>query len=98
VGARLKAKLLAAGAEGYRSASQADHELIGDLIRAIDAVARRADELAGRITDLEVVVQEVVAVMSEDLVRILAFLEPAPDVLDDAAESDPAPPAPAPGG
>ncbi len=48
----------------------ADRALIGDLIRAVDAIAARVDMVAQRAGDLELLLQEVVDRVSEDLVRM----------------------------
>lgn len=76
VRAKVRAKVVTVAGETARSAQQDDRALIGDLIRAVDAVARRVDELGDRLGDLEALVQEVVAVTSEDLVQVLAALGP----------------------
>ncbi len=60
------------------SAQRDDRGLIGDLIRANDAVARRCDELAGRVADLEALVAEIVTVVSEDLTHVRALLATPP--------------------
>jgi len=70
---------LAAVAAGTLGPAQSyDRELIGDLIRATDALARRCDELGGRLAELEALVEEVVAVFSEDMVQVRALLTPSP--------------------
>lgn len=66
VRAKVRARVVNAAA-GVQAAERA---MTGDLVRALDAVAQRIDELAGRVADLEHVVQEVVDTVSEDLVRI----------------------------
>lgn len=53
-------------------------ELIGALIRAVDAVAARADELAQRLHSTERHLDELLKVMSEDLVQIRAVVASAP--------------------
>ncbi len=74
--ARSRLAAVAAGALG--PAQRDDRALIGDLIRATDALARRCDELGGRLAELEALVEEVVAVVSEDLVQVRALLTPRP--------------------
>ncbi len=51
-----------------------DRMLVGDLIRATDVVARRCDDLAQRIAQLEAVVEEVVRVISADVTSLRAAL------------------------
>lgn len=63
---------------------QVNRGLVGDLIRAVDVLARRVDELGNRVTALEDLVAELVVVTGEDLARVQAAL---------AARSEPTPPA-----
>jgi hypothetical protein len=61
--------------EAQRPAQQAqqdDRALIGDLIRAVDALAARCDALADRLETLERSVAEVVEVLGADLVHLRA--------------------------
>lgn len=51
-----------------------DRAVVGDLIRAVDALARRVDELGGRLAALDELVEEVVVVTGEDLARVRAAL------------------------
>lgn len=51
-----------------------DRAVVGDLIRAVDALARRVDELGGRLAALDQLVEEVVVVTGEDLARVRAAL------------------------
>jgi len=88
--ARDRLAVAAAGALG--PAQSYDRELIGDLIRATDALARRCDELGGRLAELEALVEEVVAVFSEDLVQVRALLTSGPPAAP-AADGPPAAPA-----
>jgi hypothetical protein len=57
-----------------RSAQRDDRDLIGNLIRAVDALAARVNDIAARLNDLEAIVHDVVTVTSEDLSRVLAAL------------------------
>jgi hypothetical protein len=81
VRAKVRARVVAAA----RVDAAADRSLIGDLIRAVDAVAARVDDVAGRVGNLELLVQEVLDRLSEDLVRVQAAL----GTLDDRARDDP---------
>ncbi len=56
------------------AAQRDDRALIGDLIRAADALATRCDELADRLVTLEALVEEVVCVVSEDLTHLRAVV------------------------
>ena len=73
VKARLKARISSAAASGLPD-QDADRQVVGDLIRAVDALAHRIDELGGRLMALEQLVEEVVVVASEDLTRVRAAL------------------------
>jgi len=87
---------LAVAAAGTLGPAQSyDRELIGDLIRATDALARRCDELGGRLAELEALVEEVVAVFSEDMVQVRALLTPSPADSPSASPADSPSPSPA---
>lgn len=73
VKARVKARISSAAAAGLPD-QDADRRVVGDLIRAVDALAQRIDELGGRLMALEALVEEVVVVASEDLTRVRAAL------------------------
>jgi hypothetical protein len=49
-----------------------DRDLIGELIRAVDALAARCDELADRMITLESALAELVEVFGADLTRLRA--------------------------
>jgi len=70
----IRARLAAVAADAVGPVQHDDRALIGDAIRAADAIALRADELAQRLADLEALVEEIVHVVSEDLVHIRAQL------------------------
>lgn len=85
----VRAKVKARVATAAAGVQAQDLAMTGDLVGAIDALARRIDELTGRITDLEALVQEVVELTSEELARVqIAF---------DAARDDPGSEGPASG-
>lgn len=71
VKARARARLATATAAALPDRGARD-AVVGDLIRAVDALARRVDELGARVVALEELVEEVVVVTSEDLTRIRA--------------------------
>lgn len=66
------------------ASSGQEHELLGALIRASDAIAAHSDELANRLYAVERHLEELMIVMSEELVQIRAGL---------ASKSDPSLPA-----
>ncbi len=84
VRAMVRARVVAAA----RADSAPDRALIGDLIRAVDAVAARLDDVTARVGNLEVLVQEVLDRLSEDLVRVQAALGTL-DTLDDRTHDGP---------
>ena len=49
--------------------------LLGDLIRAVDALAMRSDELSERVANLEVIVNDVARILGSELTRIRAEIE-----------------------
>ncbi|HEY1734213.1 MAG TPA: hypothetical protein VGG23_07190, partial [Acidimicrobiales bacterium] len=51
-----------------------DRAILASVIQAVDAVAQRCDEIAGRVAELETAINEVVDVLSADLVRARAEL------------------------
>jgi len=55
-------------------AQRRDRALIGSLIRAVDTLATRCDELAVRVESLETVLGEVADAASADLTRIRALV------------------------
>ncbi|MGH9093481.1 MAG: hypothetical protein ACRDZR_19175 [Acidimicrobiales bacterium] len=71
VKARARARLASAAAAAMPDRGPRD-AVVGDLIRAVDALASRVDELGGRLVALEELVEEVVVVTSEDLTRVRA--------------------------
>lgn len=52
----------------------ADHRLIGDLIRAVDAIAARVDELSERVNTHATTTHDVARVLSEELSQLKADL------------------------
>jgi hypothetical protein len=55
--------------------SPADRELIGEVIRAADALAARCDQLSERVMALEGALAEVIEVLGADLVRLRAAVD-----------------------
>ena len=73
-GAGVRAKVRARVVASARADAAADRGLIGDLIRAVDAVAARVDEVTARVGNLELLLQEVLDRTSEELVRVQVAL------------------------
>jgi hypothetical protein len=51
-------------------AGSVDREIVADLIRAIDALATRCDELADRLEHQQIVVDDAVNIFGEELTRL----------------------------
>ncbi len=84
---RLRAKSRA-GIERIRG--RADHELIGDLIRAVDAIAARCDEIcAGRLSHQEIVTSEVAQALGQEVTRLRAAVGHLADRNDPTGPSQP---------
>lgn len=62
-----------------RGLGSADHDVVADLIRAVDAVSARCDELAERLSAQQVIVAEMADIFSEELTRIRSASAPPPD-------------------
>lgn len=67
-------RLAEAGIAPLRRSHDADREMLGEVIRSMDTLARRVDELGTRIYELEALVEEVVMVTGEELTRVRAAL------------------------
>lgn len=68
----------AVAAAALGPAQHHDRALIGDLIRAVDALAERCDTLADRLEALEALVAETVEVLGADLTRLRADVRAVP--------------------
>ena len=55
-----------------RIVTGADHRLLGDLVRAVDAVAARCDELSERAVNCEIVVDDLARILGEEVTRLHA--------------------------
>jgi hypothetical protein len=53
----------------------ADRRLLGDVIRALDAVAARCDELSDRVNNIEITVDDVSRILGEEVTRLRATVE-----------------------
>jgi hypothetical protein len=61
---------------GNRVQGSVDQVFIADLIRAVDAVAARCDELSDRLQHQQIVLDDAVTIFGEELTRIRAELAP----------------------
>ena len=52
-----------------------DRKMLGDLIRAIDALASRCDELSDRVNSLELTVDDMARILGEEVTRLRAAVE-----------------------
>ena len=59
---------------GNRLPASVDQVFIADLIRAVDAVAARCDELSDRLQHQQIVLDDAVTIFGEELTRIRAEL------------------------
>jgi hypothetical protein len=92
---RFRARVAATSGALASPAQRDDRALIGALIRAVDALARRCDELADKVADLESVLAEIVDTVGSDLVAIRAALSAGPPA--GSPPGGPQPPEPPPG-
>jgi hypothetical protein len=70
--ARLRAKARSAVS---RLLGTADHQLLGDVVRAVDAVAVRCDELSERVGNLELTSDDLARSLGEEITRLRASTE-----------------------
>ena len=66
-----------------------DPQLLGDLVRAVDAVAARCDELSERASHLEIVVDDLARILGEEVTRLRAAVAKSSKT---SAESSPSGP------
>jgi hypothetical protein len=59
-----------------RGSGSLDREMIGDLIRAVDAVAARCDEISERLAQQQIVLDDAVTILGEELTRLRAESAP----------------------
>ena len=59
----------------WRVSHGADHRLLGDLVRAVDAIAVRCDELSERVVHLEASLDEVARILGSELTQLRADVE-----------------------
>ena len=72
LGTRIRQRALAAT---FRLTRSATRELLADLIRAVDAVAVRCDELSGRVERLEMVADDLARVLGEEVTELRAAVQ-----------------------
>ena len=68
-------------------AGSVDREIIADVIRAIDALANRCDELSDRLEHQHIVLDDAVTILGEEIMRLRA--ESRPLVGDDVGATLP---------
>lgn len=65
------------------AAGRSDRELLGAIIRAVDAIAVRCDELADRLAAQESLMEDVAGSYGEDITRLRADLAQLRATVDD---------------
>lgn len=70
--ARVRAKARSAFS---RLVGTADHQLLGDVVRAVDAVAARCDELSERVGDLGLTSDDLARSLGQEITQLRASLE-----------------------
>jgi hypothetical protein len=70
-------------------AGSVDREIIADVIRAIDALANRCDELSDRLEHQHIVLDDAVTILGEEITRLRAGSKPL--VGDDVGTTLPSP-------
>lgn len=73
-----------------RFRGQAEHELLGDLIRAVDSLAVRCDELTNRLQHQQAITGELAESLGQEVTRLRAALTRLPSG-DEATDGLPAP-------
>jgi hypothetical protein len=58
-----------------RLLGRADHEFLGDLVRAVDALAARCDELSVHLSNQEIVSGNLAEILGEDVTRLRAAVD-----------------------
>jgi hypothetical protein len=53
----------------------ADHQLLGDVVRAVDAIAVRCDELSERVGNLELTSDDLARSLGQEITRLRASVE-----------------------
>jgi hypothetical protein len=66
-------------------AGSVDREIVADLIRAIDALASRCDELADRLEHQHIVLDDAVTIFGEEMTRLRAESASRHDTSDSPA-------------
>lgn len=72
LGARIRQRARAAT---FHVARRATAELLADLVRAVDAVAVRCDELSGRVERLEAVTDDLARLLGEEVTQLRAAVQ-----------------------
>ncbi len=58
-----------------RLVGTADHQLLGDVVRAIDAITKRCDELSERVANLQVTSDDLARALGQEITQLRAALE-----------------------
>jgi hypothetical protein len=70
--ARLRGKARSAVS---RLVGTADHQLLGDVVRAVDAIAGRCDELSDRVANLELTADDLARTLGQEITQLRAAVE-----------------------
>jgi hypothetical protein len=62
-----------------RLVGTADHQLLGDVVRAIDAITMRCDELTGRVANLQVTSDDLARALGQEVTQLRAAVERTSD-------------------
>lgn len=62
-------------AQTARMGLGSDRKLLGDLIRAVDAVAARCDQLSDRVSNMEVTLDDLSRILGEEVTRLRVAVE-----------------------
>ena len=60
---------------GTRIGFSTDPQVVADLVRAVDAVAARCDEMSDRLQQLQATVDDLSGTLGEEVARMRAVLE-----------------------
>jgi hypothetical protein len=58
-----------------RLVGAADHQLLGDVVRAVDAIAGRCDELSERVGNLELTADDLARSLGQEVTQLRASVE-----------------------
>jgi hypothetical protein len=87
VGDRLRVKARSVAA---RVTGSADRQFLAELVRAVDAVAARCDELSERVGKLDVIADDLTRILGEEITQLRAAVERMADRESGTSPSSPA--------